>query len=228
MYERNILSIDGGGVRGIIALEQLMLFEQTLSQPLSKHFDLITGTSTGGIIAAMLATGVTAEAILEFYYRNIEAIFAKNFFRRGIFRPKYSDKAINDVLFKHLGNKTIGSLETNMFVPIYDNISKKTICIHSMDTKFIEYKLYDIIRGTVAAPTYFKSHKFNGYEAIDGGISMSNPSLYAFELLKQVWGPTSKINMLSLSTGSSENTVSSKYGQGMLKWFIPTTSINDE
>jgi uncharacterized protein len=74
----NILSIDGGGIRGIFAARYLSRIEEDIKRPIHNYFDLITGTSTGGIIALALANGVPA--------RDIEELYAKN--GKDIFKPK--------------------------------------------------------------------------------------------------------------------------------------------
>ncbi|MEO0969847.1 MAG: patatin-like phospholipase family protein, partial [Cyanobacteria bacterium J06639_18] len=70
-----ILSLDGGGIRGIVTAQILSLIEKQIDQPLNEYFDLIAGTSTGSILAAAIATGIRSEKIVEFYRENSSLIF---------------------------------------------------------------------------------------------------------------------------------------------------------
>ena len=90
---KKILSIDGGGIKGIFAASFLAKLEQTFNIKICEHFDLIAGTSTGAIIGAALAVGIPAQKILEFYLKEGEKIFPKN---RGlpILKGKYETKPL--------------------------------------------------------------------------------------------------------------------------------------
>jgi patatin-like phospholipase/acyl hydrolase len=123
-----ILSIDGGGIKGLVVLKQLEFFEHILKKPLYKYFDTITGTSTGGIIAVLLSLGYSVKSIREFYEIHGENIFDKRPLRFGLLRSKYSDKYFNDILKTHLKDYRLSDCKTNIVIPAY-NITKNRLDI---------------------------------------------------------------------------------------------------
>src|ERR1700721_1742618 len=106
-----ILSLDGGGIRGIFSAAVLAAIEEDLSVRVIDHFDLIAGTSTGGIIAIGLGLGLSPREILEFYLQEGPAIFANRFgiaSLRRCMRPKFASLALASALQKHFGEARFG------------------------------------------------------------------------------------------------------------------------
>jgi patatin-like phospholipase/acyl hydrolase len=122
-----ILSLDGGGIKGAFAASALATFEQATGRRFVEHFDLITGTSTGGIIAIGLAMGATAEEICRFYEMEGVTIFPKRdgiqkWFGRvlDVFRPRFSNYALRAALQGVVGDRPLKEAKTRLVIPSYD------------------------------------------------------------------------------------------------------------
>lgn len=209
----NILSIDGGGLRGIIPVMILQELEKRTGKHIYEMFDLIAGTSTGGL----LACGLTAPNELgepnpnqngkAFYsIQDLEDIYindGKRIFpeRKGLgkvlntisslFGPSFSDKGISDVLYGLLANDNMLSCIKPIFVTSWDINNNEAVIFKSRYAKTpgCNADLYDICRATSAAPTYLPAYsmKYNNKDRIliDGGIYMCNPTIGAIvEILK--------------------------------------------
>lgn len=218
----NILSLDGGGIRGIILLQQLVELESQLGEKIHNKFDLISGTSTGGIIAILLAKGFSSKEILDFYLDNSSDIFKREFLRFGLFRSKYSDKNFNKILKKYLGDYTLGDLKCDVIIPTY-NINKREKNLFK-SSKNKDQKLYDVVRATASPQSFFPSHKIENEYYIDGGMVINNPSLISYS--EAVNLDKTKINLISFSTGHKEK----KFNNFLIKagaifWAKPTLDI---
>lgn len=191
-----ILSIDGGGIKGLYSAVILADFEEKYGK-LSGHFDLICGTSTGGIIALALAAGIPAKEIVNLYQTKGSIIFpyTNSFFhffhkvKQGLVISKYRDDNLKEALESVFGDKTIGDCETNILIPTA-NITTGMPCIiknnHSEGlTRDNKHTLVDVALATTAAPTYFPIQEIktmsNDDQFADGGIFANNPSLYGIQ-----------------------------------------------
>jgi len=203
---KRILTLDGGGIRGVLTLSYLKSFENILRERvggdpnfrLCDYFDLISGTSTGSIIAAGLALGFTVEKLQGIYKSLADEVFNTSFFRRGMFVPKFSSGPLLKALNKYYGDVTLGSdklrtglliitkrLDTGSTWPLHNNPKGKYFNLIAGDTTIPNrsYLLRDIVRASTAAPHYFEPEKIqiskDEYGAfVDGGISPhNNPSL---------------------------------------------------
>ncbi|KAG7544772.1 Patatin-like phospholipase domain [Arabidopsis suecica] len=207
-----ILSIDGGGVRGIIAGVILAYLEKQLQEldgedvRLADYFDVIAGTSTGGLVTAMLAvpdgTGrphFAAKDIVPFYLEHCPKIFPQP---TGVLAllpklpkllsgPKYSGKYLRTLLSKLLGETRLHQTLTNIVIPTFD-IKKLQPTIFSsyqlLADPGLDVKLSDICLGTSAAPTFFPPHYFSNedsqgkkteFNLVDGAVTANNPTLVA-------------------------------------------------
>lgn len=218
----NILSLDGGGIRGVMLLQQLIVLENELNCNICEYFDIITGTSTGSIIAVLLALGYKATDILELYLNHANKIFKKQFLRFGIFRPKYNDKYFNKILKDYVGNKTTNDLVTHIIVPAYNITTKKKRIFKSIKDNNV--KLFDIIRSSSSAQSFFKPHKINGENYIDGGMVINNPALVSY--IDAINMGYINISILSFSTGIKDDVINDKtINGGLLRWAKPTVDI---
>ena len=225
--EINILSITGGGMRGLVTLYEMKALEDKLDRPLSEYFDYIGGTSTGGIIASMLAFGFDIQQTINFYEKHGPKIFEKKFFRWGLLRPKYDDRYFNKITRQTFKGLKISDSSVNLVVPAYDidNFTKRIF--KSYDTRE-EVDMFDVIRSTASAQTYFKVHSFDGANFIDGGMVINNPSqlLFIEALYKIRNGEAKGINIVSFGTGRKDTDIKvSKRGKGKLFWAKPTIDI---
>ncbi|MGN7619008.1 MAG: patatin-like phospholipase family protein [Ehrlichia sp.] len=209
---RYILSIDGGGVRGIIAATILEAIEKKINKPLSKVFDLVSGSSVGSVIGGALylknMNGMpkySASDVLDLMLKYSSKIFSGSSALPLIFGPRFSDKNLNEVLGEVFGDTTMKDLMSNFLVPSYDLCSSDTIMFRNWVDKYLDVKIRDIVRGAVAAPTYFTPHKVMvGNERkllIDSSIVANNPVVAAYAAT-QILYPKEKICCLSVGCGT--------------------------
>ena len=187
----NILSIDGGGILGLYSAEVLALIEKEVFKKntiFPNKFNLIAGTSTGGIIALALALGYSPTEISELYKLHGEEIFHKSYFkylfRNWIFTNRYSSLPLQNALTEFFGDKTVKDCKTNICILAIDVSNCQPIIFKTNHngnlTRDIDVKLTDIALATSAAPTYFPLHSFGYYRGLaDGGLWQNNPALFA-------------------------------------------------
>lgn len=185
--KRKILCLDGGGVKGLFAAQILAELESAAGEPLYRYFDMLSGTSTGAIIAAGLALGIPASQICSLYIEHAAEIFpqSKRILRgiRRICGSKYTNQALSNQLMLIFQNATIGDCKTRLLIPSY-NLSTGKVQVfktsHSEDLRFdYKRKLVDVLLATTAAPTYLPPYRTSTGTYIDGGIGSNNPSLLA-------------------------------------------------
>ena len=211
---KRILALDGGGLRGILTLGILQQIEDELrgrhgGDPgfrLCHYFDLIAGTSTGAIIAAALATGLTVDQITTRYRQLGSRVFERSFLRQGLFRAKYDARLLIEELKNLFGaEETLGgtSLLTGLMVVIkrLDTASPWPVSNNPNGAYFGsradgmigngDYKLWQAVRASTAAPDYFDPERITiaqmpGHmpvygDFVDGGVSpYNNPAFQAF------------------------------------------------
>ncbi|CAL5187905.1 unnamed protein product [Lathyrus oleraceus] len=210
-----VLSIDGGGVRGIIPGVILAYLESQLQEidgadaRLADYFDVIAGTSTGGLITAMLTTPnpdsnnrplFAAREIVPFYLKNLPLIFPQ---KSGIFAPlmniataltgpKYNGEYLQKTIKEMTGNTLLSQTVTNIVIPSFDveKLQPTIFSSYQIDAEpALDVKLSDICIATSAAPTYLPAHYFEKkdeqgrviqeYNLIDGGVCANNPTMVA-------------------------------------------------
>ncbi len=228
-----ILSIDGGGILGLYSADLLNYIEKELfeaSENFSTKFDLITGTSTGGIIALGLALGHSAKEITSFYEQYGEHIFKKSWRKWGLFKYKYSNKKLTEALTKFFQNKTVSDCTTHICIPAIDVDNCQPIMFktnnNGQQTRDENVSLVDVALATSAAPYYFPMHKFGSYGGlVDGGLWQNNPSLFGLiEACTYFVGKGKEydsIKLLSVGNPSSaiREIISTKNNfSGLLKW----------
>jgi len=204
---RRILSIDGGGIRGVFPAAFLATLEDALGCRVADYFDLIVGTSTGGIIALGLGLGWPAGEILDFYKAIGPRVFAGNPLLRAIRRigvSKYSQQPLRAALEEKFNGVLLGSSTKRLVIP---SLNLENGQIHLYKTahhrKFRQdYKerVLDIALATAAAPTYFPTQVTNaGIPLIDGGVWANNPIAVAVvEAIGVLEWPRESLRVLSL------------------------------
>jgi patatin-like phospholipase/acyl hydrolase len=240
-----ILSIDGGGTRGVYPSRLLCELEEELSRSgkdsrLCNYFDLICGTSTGGIIAVGIALGMPALEILNLYKDNAAAIFKKKPFRLGIFHSKYSSDFLRDLLketfsrYSTSGDTRLGHAKTRVCIPTYNAVFGKAHVYKTAhhDKLFRDYQIpaHHVALSTAAAPVFFPPYSFtytpigsaNSVEVnmnIDGGVIANNPTHIGIVEAHNTLGvPLADIRVLSLGTGHKVFT-EHKSGKGFGFWY---------
>ena len=226
---RRILTIDGGGLKGTIPAAFLAALEDHIDKPLHEYFDLIVGTSTGGIIAAGLAMGMKARDVLAIYERDGPRIFPTTtwwsrsvLWCKGWIRTKYPISVLRDKLTGAFGATLVGDARTRLVIPSW-NPEAQTV--HVWKTRHcgrfhIDHKVrvVEALVSTASAPTYFaSSRKDGGTGLIDGGVWANNPmSIAAVEALGVLrWEPES-VRMLALGCVKEDFIAPASGGQ--LRW----------
>lgn len=179
---RKILSIDGGGMKGVYAASLLYELESRNNIKICDYFDIIAGTSTGGIIAAALAVGISAEEILKLYMENGQNIFPSGKHLR-LFHGKYKRDPLERALDAVFEKRRISECKTRLLIPAV-NIANGKVTVfktpHAADLKYDkDLFITHCLLATTAAPIYFEPYKMEGGIYIDGGIGANNPSLIA-------------------------------------------------
>ncbi|WP_210366819.1 CBASS cGAMP-activated phospholipase [Bacillus sp. REN3] len=201
-----MLSIDGGGIRGVFPISILQSIEDELQRPVGELFDLIAGTSTGAIIASAAAIGIPMETLMDKYQRYGEQIFTKNA-KIGLFKSVYSDRYLRRLLKISFGDMELAEVEKPLVIPAVDITNGKPF-IHRSDFGFAKenelgVKLWDAVLSSCSAPIYFPPNNINNkYLSIDGGLWANNPSLVCItEALKHFKTDLRDITIFSLGTG---------------------------
>ena len=209
MEKFQILSLIGGGIRGAFVTSYLMELEQKLGRPIAECFDLIAGTSTGGIIAAGLAFGHPAEKMHDFYVRYGAKIFterppykAKGIYRlfypavnwvfkkrtgKGMdsaFRARFCPDALEKSFEEGFGDNTLGDIKcTRLIMPSVNLTKGEPHVFRSTHLPTAihdkDIKIADAIIATTAAPTYFPHRQIGDHAYVDGGIWATDPSMLA-------------------------------------------------
>ena len=204
-----ILSLDGGGIKGLFSAAVIASIEEDYNIRFVDHFDLIAGTSTGGIIALALGFGLTGKEIVEFYVTKGPKIFAGWSFInscRHWFRRKYSSVQLERALKQCFGEKLFGQSLTRLVIPCY-NIGEDAVYLfrtphHDRLRRDFRAFAWQVASATSAAPTYLSSHRsVNEIRLVDGGVWANNPIMVA---LVEAYGtlevPLSQISILSIGT----------------------------
>lgn len=209
-----ILSVDGGGYRGLFSAHILRRMEETWGINWHHQFQMFAGTSTGSIIAAGLAAGVSATALSDFYVAHGKSIFSKPWPSRldllKIFTSKYSHHVLKRLLEDVLGTRTLGDIRMPLIIPAVDIGNG---CVHVFKSKYADgfirdpgVRLSDAVLASCSAPTYFDPHIVDGkYQLVDGGIWANNPSFVAvIDAQYRLKVPLECIRVLSIGTGKSK------------------------
>jgi len=230
-----ILSIDGGGVRGLIPLRILETLESRVAQrgsaaPMHACFDLMSGTSTGGLIAAALAApkpggskGEAAATIADlrrFYETEARDIFMHSLGKRlsravlnpfGLFDESYDARPLEKLLKDRFGWTSMASALTRLVLTAYDIEQRKAVFmtngLEQDGSRPDDYYFWQAVRATTAAPSYFEPARIENLtrrreEAlIDGGVFMNDPAIAAYLEAKKLGWASEDIVIISLGTG---------------------------
>ena len=242
-----VLAIDGGGIRGAIPARILVHVEEILREisrnekaKISDYFDLVAGTSTGGILTALILTPnpeYMATEMVKLYVDHGAAIFTrsaitKSIDRGALFNPLYQHDALEEILEKYLGNLKISELKRPCLIPTYNIETGMATFVSSLgilQNPHHDHLVKDVLRATTAAPTYFAPTKKRRDAFIDGGMFANNPALCAYvEATKFPSEPrVQDIMILSLGTGSINRQYPYELAKrwGRLSWIRPALEV---
>ena len=209
---RRILVIDGGGIKGVIPASFLAHIEECLPNTIGQYFDLIAGTSTGGIIALALGLGLSARETLAFYEEHGPHIFCGNPRLRGWrswLRAKYDPMPLRSALEKVFGERKLGNSTKRLVIPSF-NIDTGEVHVwktshHPRFERDYRSLAVDVAMSTAAAPTYFPTHRMDcGTPLIDGGMWANNPIAVAIvEAIGNLNWPADSLRVLSLGCSTT-------------------------
>lgn len=224
-----ILSLSGGGYRGLYTAEVLKELENHLKSQnpndcIANYFNLITGTSIGGIIALALAYEIPAEDIAKIFDDKGEEIFKKQSYI-GMLKAKYNSDILKDILVSWFGDSLIGDLKHPVVIPAVDYTTGNPVAFktahHDTFKRDWKQKIVDVALATSAAPTYFKRHRIGENEYIDGGLFANSPSLVGLHEAEIFFEhPINQVKILSIGTLSSKKTINPKTNKqgGLTDW----------
>jgi hypothetical protein len=165
-----ILSLDGGGIRGVLAAQMLLNLQKRLGKPLNQYFDLITGTSTGSMLAAALVLGIPEQKMVDLYRMQGKIVFPYTdpldvkrlpvMLEYGFLGPKFSDRGLKTVLQDLLGEKKLADVsKSKLLITSYDTLERQPIVFKSWESKFAQTPLWEACICSASAPTFFPAHK---------------------------------------------------------------------
>jgi uncharacterized protein len=252
-----ILSLDGGGIRGILPGQILVILEEKLKTKtgndkarIADFFDLIAGTSTGGILACALLcpdsanpshARFTASEVVNLYLERGDEIFNIPFFHKirtagGTLDEKYPPDELEKALKDYFNELKLSQLLRPCLITAYDIQRRQAHFFTSHDALMKEgwdFYVKDVARATSAAPTYFdcadiRSLTGISYPLIDGGVYVNNPAICAYAEVHHKFGVTAKqMAILSIGTGYEKKSYEYKEAKdwGMVGWIKPLINI---
>lgn len=243
-----ILTIDGGGIRGLFPATYLANLEWQIQEvngahkQISDYFDLICGTSTGGIIATAIALGMSSNELVKLYEEKANVIFGRRQARFGLRKSTYQNESLEKLLKENFatltedGDTRLGHAKTRVCIPVFNGFHSKVNVLKTSHHKNLitDYQIpaYQVAISTSSAPTYFDPYtiKYNvrstnrevlNHHMIDGGVFANNPTLIGYLEALSLGVKPENIKILSLGTGLkkySENNKRSSWGLKYWMW----------
>lgn len=228
-----ILSFDGGGIRGVLTAELMKRLEEEFPN-FYKEADLLAGTSTGSIIAAGLAMGMSPADIIQFYKEKTSIIFSHSFLHKvssvdNMFGAKYRNEEKMGVFEDVFGDKKLGDLSKQVMIVSFDLDNKGTskskrkvprqwwprIFENKPNSPDCDIKVVDALMATSAAPTYWPIYNSH----IDGGIKYNNPAMLALTEAIKRGKLLEELSLLSFGTGVNPDYMTERNDNwGLMQW----------
>jgi len=209
----NILSLDGGGVRGIFGAQVLNLMYDMLRIDPYSVFNLFVGTSTGSIVASTLATQKNISKLVEDYESFAPIIFKKRLSFCGTWKSKYKLNRLESFLYERFGKITLGEITVPLII---NSTNMSTGDVHVLKSSYQNdvrggnyYRdrnvpLYMAVLASCAGPSYFDPIKIGDDLLCDGGLWANNPALVGYvDALRNFQEISENIRILSIGTGNN-------------------------
>ena len=232
-----ILCLDGGGIKGLFSAAVLATLENDLDIKIEDHFDLIAGTSTGGIIALGLGLGLRPIEIVEFYLEHGNSIFDNQGFKgtiknlQHIFRPKYRAEPLEAALKTVFKERILADSTKRLIIPATNLDTNDAYLFktphHEKLKRDWKVPMWQIARSASAAPTFFQASTHVGHvRLIDGAIWCNSPvQISIAEAIGTLNVPLSAIKVFSLGTTAGMSHQGSLENAGLLQWAKPILEI---
>lgn len=236
---KRILSIDGGGIRGLIPALVLAEIEAKTKKPIAKSFDLISGTSTGGIIALGLSKAdangnpqFSASELANIYQTRGKDIFSRSLWKGvssvgGLMDELYSAKGLEGVLEEYFGDEPLGAALTRTLITCYDIQNREALFLKSWKDDHRSVLVKHAARATSAAPTYFEPALVpvggSMKALVDGGVFINSPSVSAYAEARKIFPEEKDFFLLSIGTGELNRPIeySDAKSWGKAGWLLP-------
>ena len=232
-----VLALDGGGLKGIFSAAVLAGLEQDLGHPILQHFDLVTGTSTGGIIALALGAGLNPRQILQFYLDQRHQIFSNRFGLRSLRQlvgTKYGPGNLQAALHRVFGETLLGDSRVPLVIPTY-NLGEDDVYLFK--TPHVErlkrdwrVPMWQVAMATSAAPTFLPAFCLpsDRVRLIDGGVWANNPAMVGVtEAVSFFKVPLDRIRVFSLGTTSAVTARRRRLDRGgLVQWARSATVVD--
>jgi len=231
-----VLAIDGGGIRGLIPALLLAELEERAGRPVFELFDLMAGTSTGGILVCALAgpEPLPAAQVAAIYEEEGPRIFDRSVWQRirsgeGLIDEKYDAAALDRALGRFLADKRLSGAQPELLVPTYDTAGPGPYFFKTSNARADaahDAPLSEVARATSSAPTYFEPLALGARALIDGGVFAVNPAMSAFAEALRI-DPGVEVTLVSLGTG--ERTRKRSFEEikdwGLVEWARPILDV---
>ncbi len=234
-----VLALDGGGIRGIFVAALLAGLEADLGHPILDSFDLVVGTSTGGIIALALGAGLSPAEILHVYVSKQDRIFPRRFPSlrnlRWLLGTKYDAAGLEAVLRDVLGDRLLGDSRVPLVIPAFD-LSTNDVHLfktahHPRLRRDWKLPMWSVAMATSAAPTYFPTFRLpgEGSRLVDGGVWANNPAMVGLTEAVSLFGQTlADIRLLSVGTTTDVRARPRRFdGAGVAQWLLRSPGLLD-
>lgn len=228
-----ILSLDGGGLKGLFSAAVLAEIEADHAVTVADHFDLIVGTSTGGLIALALGAGLSPAQVVDFYVTHGPSIFPTGRGRslRQCVRSKHSSGPLRRALEGVLGGWLLGDSNKRLVIPAY-SLDENDVYLfktphHPRFHRDGRELMVDVALATTAAPTYLPAARLRNHRLVDGGVWANNPTLVAVvEALTVLGADPSDCSVLSLGTTEPVSRAGRRLDRGgLLQWARPSSRL---
>lgn len=205
-----ILALDGGGVKALFTVYLLARLEDDLGVSIRDTFDLIAGTSAGGIIALALGAGMRPAEIVDHYEQLAATVFPASRRRRWrlpatVLWAKYRQAPLRSTLERVFGDRQLGDSDKRLVIPACD-VEQGEVRLfktrhHPRLMRDWKIPMVDVALATSAAPTYLPAAKVDGQRLVDGGLWANNPSVVAItEAYSMLGVPLKSLRVLSIGT----------------------------
>lgn len=231
-----ILALDGGGAKALFTAHVLARLEEDLSVSIAGSFDLIAGTSAGGIVALALGAGFTPREIVSHYEELVATVFPaarRRLWRRSrqLTAPIYDASALRSALTGLLGGRLLGDSAKRLVIPAWD-VQRGSVHIfktphHTRLARDWRIPMVDVAMATSAAPLYFPAARVDGHRLIDGGVWANNPSVVAIaEAVSMLGMPLDSVRVLNVGTTDGLTNHSKRLDRGGLAhWAKPIAPL---
>ena len=222
----SVLAVDGGGIRGVIPARIIQELERRLNRPASQLFDLVAGTSTGGIIALGLTKpnpggggpAFSAAELLSLYVDHGRELFPRSFLTdiRALVDERYDTRPLEWLLQARFGETMLSEALVEVVIPSYDLSRPGPFFFkrrYTLRDRNADVKMWVAARATSAAPTYFEPARLPALGAgdrdhalVDGGVYANNPAVAAYADAIDLWTDEAEIHVVSIGTGAPPTT----------------------